>query len=90
MNYLATNTFKKASRRLDTQTRAELSEVVNQIQKAKSIDDLPNLKDMKGDKNKGFFRIRFGNYRLGIFITDENDVILREVGPRGDFYKTFP
>ena len=30
-----------------------------------------------------------GNFRLGFFLTGDNDIILREVGPRGDFYKTF-
>ena len=45
---------------------------------------------MKGGKNKGFFRVRFDNFRLGFFLTTENDIILREVGARGNFYKTFP
>jgi mRNA interferase RelE/StbE len=90
MNYISTNAFKKSARRLDAQTRAELAQIVAQIEMANSIAELPNLKDMKGGKNKGFFRIRFGDYRLGIFLTDEGDVILREVGPRGDFYKMFP
>jgi mRNA interferase RelE/StbE len=90
MNYIPTNAFKKSARRLDAQTRSELAQIVAQIETANSIADLPNLKDMKGGKNKGFYRIRFGEYRLGIFLTDEGDVILREVGPRGDFYKMFP
>jgi mRNA interferase RelE/StbE len=90
MNYIPTNAFKKSARRLDAQTRAELVQIIAQIETANSIADLPNLKDMKGGKNKGFYRIRFGEYRLGIFLTDEGDVILREVGPRGDFYKMFP
>ena len=25
-----------------------------------------------------------------LFLTEDNNIILREVGPRGDFYKTFP
>ena len=90
MNYTPTNTFKKSARCLDAQTRAELVDVLAQIEAADTIDDLQNLKDMKGGKNKGFYRIRFGNFRLGFFLTSDNDIILREVSPRGDFYKTFP
>ena len=90
MNYTPTNAFKKSARRLDAQTRSELVEVLAQIEAADTIEDIPNLKDMKGGKNKGFFRVRFGNFRLGFFLTAENDIILREVGPRGDFYKTSP
>lgn len=90
MNYTPTNTFKKSARRLDAQTRAELVDVLAQIEAADIIDDLQNLKDMKGGKSKGFFSIRFGNFRLGFFLTDGNDIILREVDPCGDFYKTFP
>ncbi len=89
MNYTPTNTFRKSARGLDAQTRAELADVLGQIEAADAIDDIQNLKDMKGGKNKGFFRIRFGNFRLGFFLTGDNDIILREVGPRGDFYKTF-
>ena len=54
MNYTPTNTFKKSARRLDAQTRAELVDVLAQIEAADTIDDLQNLKDMKGGKNKGF------------------------------------
>jgi mRNA interferase RelE/StbE len=90
MNYIPTNAFKKSARRLDAQARAELVELLAQIETAQTIGELPNLKDMKGGKNKGFYRIRFGEYRLGLFLTKDNDIILREVGPRGDFYKSFP
>lgn len=90
MNYIETNVFKKTARRLDTQTRAELVDVLAEIEAADTIDDLQNLKNMKGSKNKGFYRIRFGNFRLGFFLTADKDIILREVGPRGDFYNMFP
>ncbi len=90
MNYIETAIFRKTARRLDAPARAALVNVLTQIEAAHNINDIPNVKDLKGGKNKGFFRIRFGDYRLGFFLTSDNDIQLREVGPRGDFYKTFP
>jgi pyruvate kinase len=51
MNYIPTTAFKKAARRLDAQTRAELVGVLAKIETASAIDELANLKDMKGSKN---------------------------------------
>ncbi len=90
MNYIETTIFRKTARRLDNQTRAELVEILAQIEAAATFTDLQNVKDMKGGKNKGFFRIRFGEFRLGFKLTINGDIELRQVGPRGDFYKTFP
>jgi mRNA-degrading endonuclease RelE of RelBE toxin-antitoxin system len=90
MNYTETSIFRKTARRLDAQTKAELVEILDAIQAAESIENLQHIKHMKGGKNKGFYRIRFGNYRLGFFLTTDGDILLREVGLRGDFYKTFP
>ena len=90
MNCIKTSIFRKTARQLDAKARKELVVVVAQIENAESLADLPHVKEMKGSKNKGFFRIRFGQYRLGFFLGTDGDIELREVGPRGDFYKTFP
>ena len=37
-----------------------------------------------------YYRIREGNYRVGIFITLDGSLEFQYVAPRGDFYKSFP
>lgn len=90
MNCIKTSIFRKTARQLDAKAKKELLAVITQIENAESLTDLPHVKEMKGSQNKGFFRIRFGQYRLGFFLEADGDIELREVGSRGDFYKTFP
>ena len=52
-----------------------------------SIDDLPNVKKLKGHKSA--CRIRVGDYRLGFFYENATISIARFVH-RKDIYKIFP
>lgn len=49
--------------------------------------EIKNLKKLKGYKN--YFRIRLGDYRIGIQIT-ENKIIFAAFDKRADIYKYFP
>jgi mRNA-degrading endonuclease RelE of RelBE toxin-antitoxin system len=49
--------------------------------------DIGNLKKLKGDENA--YRIRIGDYRLGIFFDGET-VIFARVLHRKDIYRYFP
>jgi len=44
----------------------KLAKIIESIQNAKSIKEIPQLKKLKGSKE--FYRIRINNYRLGIII----------------------
>ena len=90
MNYIATSRFRKAARQLSSETRKKLANVIIEIEAAETISDLTNCKEMQGKANKGYFRVRFGDYRLGFTVDDENTIFLVDVGSRGDFYKTYP
>ena len=90
MNHIATPRFRKAARQLSADTRQRLAQVVVNIEAAETLSDLTNCKEMQGKANKGYYRIRFGDYRLGFTVDAQNTVLLIDVGPRGDFYKNFP
>ncbi len=90
MNYVATSRFRKAARQLSSEARQRLANLIIEIESAETISDLTNYKEMQGKVNKGYFRIRFGDYRLGFTVDDENTILLVDVGSRGDFYKTYP
>jgi mRNA interferase RelE/StbE len=64
-----------------------LQETLELIESAQTIRDIPNIKKLKG--NKGFFRVRLGNYRLGIHVDGEQVAILRFLH-RKEIYKKFP
>jgi mRNA-degrading endonuclease RelE of RelBE toxin-antitoxin system len=90
MNYVATPRFRRAARQLSAEARQRLANVIFEIEAAETIAHVANCKEMQGKANKGYYRIRFGDYRLGFTVDANNTVLLVDVGPRGDFYKTYP
>ncbi len=67
--------------------RDRIVAVIERIKKAELVQGIPNLKKLQGYKN--LFRIRIGNYRLGIEISD-NVVTLLRFKHRKDIYDVFP
>ena len=63
-------------------------EVIEKIQQAQSISDITNIKKMEGGKNH--YRIRLGDYRLGLFIDDNKTVFIVRFLHRKEIYRYFP
>ncbi len=61
--------------------------IVESLEKTNELKEMPNLKKMKGHNTA--YRIRIGEYRLGLFI-DNNELILARLVHRKDIYKFFP
>lgn len=61
--------------------------IIDAIEKADSLSRLQNLNKLKGHEN--YFRMRAGDYRLGIAVK-ENSVIFVRCLNRKDIYKYFP
>ena len=60
---------------------------IKNVEEAIVLQDIRNLKKLKGYKNA--FRIKIGDFRIGIFI--ENDTVeFARVVHRKDIYKVFP
>ncbi|MBD3808142.1 MAG: type II toxin-antitoxin system RelE/ParE family toxin [Campylobacterales bacterium] len=67
--------------------KLRLEEVYLSLKECEEIAQIPNIKKLKGFEN--FYRIRIGDYRLGLAIEDDR-VILLHFLHRKDIYKFFP
>ena len=60
-------TFEKDLRKAgDKILFKKIKEVIESVEQAESLDDISNLKKLKGGGN--YFRIRVGDYRVGLLI----------------------
>ncbi|MGB8507067.1 MAG: type II toxin-antitoxin system RelE/ParE family toxin [Pyrinomonadaceae bacterium] len=64
-----------------------VQETIEDIEGADSLAKLSNLKKLKGDGN--YFRVRVGDYRVGIALEDDTIIFVRFLN-RKDIYKHFP
>ena len=71
----------------DQKLKNEIADIVKLVMNAKSLQDIPNLKKLKGYKTA--YRIRKGNYRIG-FVFQNNTVYFLAFANRKDIYKIFP
>ena len=62
-------------------------EIVEAVEKANSLAELPNLKKLKGGGN--YFRVRIGDYRIGVALESDTVIFVRFLN-RKDIYKYFP
>ena len=62
-------------------------EVIEAVEKADPLAELPNLKKLKGGGN--YFRVRVGDYRVGVALDGDTVIFVRFLN-RKDIYKHFP
>jgi mRNA interferase RelE/StbE len=64
-----------------------VSELIEAVEQADGLDEVGNLKRLKGGGN--YYRVRLGDYRVGLSV--ENDVVtfVRFLN-RKDIYRYFP
>ena len=60
---------------------------IEDVERAQSINDLPNLKKLKSSKN--YYRLRIGDYRIGLAVEDDVLVFVRFLN-RKEIYRYFP
>ncbi len=81
-------TFKKDLHNLkDRKIKQKIQGVIEDIEAAQNLTDLRNVKAIQG--HQGFYRIRIGNYRLGLYLNG-NIVVLVRFLHRKDMYRYFP
>ena len=61
--------------------------VINLVKSVASIDQIPSISKLSGHHDA--FRIRCGNYRIGVFVNSETITFAR-VAHRKEIYKIFP
>jgi len=65
----------------------KIADCIERVEKSNSIKEIANLKKLKGGNN--YYRIRIGDYRIGMVIS-ENTVFFERILHRKDIYKKFP
>lgn len=80
--------FNKDLSKINQQkTLADIQKTILQIEQVKSISEISNLKKLKG--HKIVYRIKIGDYRIGLFI-ENNIVEFARILHRKDIYNLFP
>ena len=84
------NSFLKDIRAIkDKATLNRLEEFIKAVETADSLAQIPNLKKLKGKKNKLHYRSRIGNYRVGLVIEQDVVSFVRFLH-RKEIYRYFP
>ncbi|MDX1919834.1 MAG: hypothetical protein SFU25_03760 [Candidatus Caenarcaniphilales bacterium] len=88
MKLLIKDSFQKELKKYKSgKLLKQVGEILEKIKLCKHIWDVGDVKLMQGTKD--FFRIRVGNFRIGIKIQDETVFVIK-FAIRGNFYKNFP
>jgi mRNA interferase RelE/StbE len=74
---------KITNRELATQVRG----VIESIEKARTLREIPHIKKLRESSN--CFRIRVGQYRIGL-LAEKNEIIFVRCLHRRDVYRYFP
>jgi mRNA interferase RelE/StbE len=66
---------------------SRIKEVVEQVEKAQSLQEITNIKKLKGGRN--YYRIRVGEYRIGL-VVEGNEITFVRCLDRKEIYRHFP
>lgn len=80
--------FRKDTRKIKDQVLLnKIADAIVNVQHSKELSQIRNIKKLRGSSND--FRIKIGDYRLGIVISDSKVEFIRCLH-RKDIYKFFP
>ncbi len=85
--------FKKSfardlqARKNDKRFLDSVKDIIEHVEHADTLGDISNLKKLKGESN--YYRIRFGNYRIGVRVQGNQVNFIRALH-RKDIYRYFP
>jgi len=81
------NSFAKDLKGVDKSLANRLRKVIEEIECAESPAEITNLKKIRGSGN--YYRVRIGDYRVGIIIAGETAEFVRFLH-RKEIYRYFP
>ncbi len=82
------SSFEKDLRNIKVkQVLSKLREVIIECKTANSLIEIRNIKKIRGYKT--FYRLRIGNYRLGLELV-EDELIFTRLLHRKEIYRFFP
>lgn len=81
--------FLKDLEKLNEEDVRKIKRIVfDSFPKATNLSELPNVKKLKG--NSTFYRMRVGDYRIGLEVRSPDQIVFYSVLHRKDIYKNFP
>ncbi len=88
MRVESTPAFRRDLRRvISRNTQSRVQEKIEEMETASTLFEVSNVRRLTGEGRH--YRIRIGDYRLGITLEGEA-VVLRRFLPRGEIYRYFP
>ena len=82
------SSFYRDFRRIrDPGLRRRVERAIENVEAAATLSEIPGLRRMRADG--GFYRMRLGQYRVGVKIEGETVTFLR-FGHRREVYRSFP
>ena len=82
------NSFTKDLRRIrDKSVKGRIKAVIEQIEETDDLKEVSNVRKLSGGVN--YYRVRIGDYRLGLLL-NQNTVVFIRCLPRRDIYRYFP
>lgn len=72
---------------LNTDLLQKIREIIEQVEQAEQLSEVNNVKKLKG--KTGYYRIRVGDYRVGIKVCDR-EVLFVRILHRKAIYRYFP
>ena len=88
MNVRIDKSFERDVKRIrDKDLLAKIADTIEQVQGAANQEEIEKIKKLKGFRS--YYRIRLGDYRIGLSIEETTVDFIRFL-PRKDVYKYFP
>ncbi|MBE9215706.1 type II toxin-antitoxin system RelE/ParE family toxin [Plectonema cf. radiosum LEGE 06105] len=88
MNVEFRKSFEKDLSKIRDETLLQkIQAVIEEVENAENLLDVKNVKKLKADGD--YYRIRIGDYRIGLTISDDAIVFVRAL-QRKDIYRYFP
>ncbi|MFY7840511.1 MAG: type II toxin-antitoxin system RelE family toxin [Lacibacter sp.] len=87
MNVTVRKTFEKDALKLPGFIQQRIALLIDELETATTLSEISNCKKLTGFKNA--YRIRIGEYRVGLFF-EKNSIDLVRVLPRKEMYRYFP
>ena len=82
------SSFVKDLKRVsDKGLKERLKETIEQVENAQKFQEIGSIKKLRGGER--YYRIRIGDYRLGL-VSDGNTVVFVRFLHRKDIYRHFP
>jgi len=89
MNIKIDKSFEKDTERIKGKKVLQaLAETISQIEKATTIQEIQHVKKIEGYKN--YYRIRLGDYRIGVEKVSTIEIKMIRLLHRKEIYRYFP